>query len=135
MVLGVIVLGSHGALLFCGLELSVAPAKKAGALGVWNVPQFGHVRRGADLEEPAHLGNHGLKWLRLRSFLGHLGRIRLRRRYWTWFGFRPWNVRCLCWFRLRNWVALFLKKCGSFLGFGAAKCEDSLVFLDVFEGV
>jgi hypothetical protein len=30
---------------------------------------------------------------------------------------------------------LFFKRCGAFLGFGAAKCEDSLVFLDVFEGV
>jgi hypothetical protein len=30
---------------------------------------------------------------------------------------------------------LFFRRCRAFLGFGAAKCEDSLVFLEVFEGV
>jgi hypothetical protein len=29
---------------------------------------------------------------------------------------------------------LFFRRCGSFSGFGAAKCEDSLVFLEFFEG-
>jgi hypothetical protein len=30
---------------------------------------------------------------------------------------------------------LFFRRCGAFSGFGAAKCEDSLVFLKFFEGV
>jgi hypothetical protein len=30
---------------------------------------------------------------------------------------------------------LFFKRCGSFFGLGATDCDDSLVFLDVFEGV
>jgi hypothetical protein len=35
---------------------------------------------------------------------------------------------------LQNGVALFFRRCGAFSGFGAAKCEDSLVFLEFFEG-
>jgi hypothetical protein len=137
--LGVIVLGSHGALLFRGLKLSVAVGKKAGELGVRNVPQLGHVRRGANLKESAHLGDRGLKWLWFwsRFFLGigHRGRVRLRRRYWTWFGFRLRNVRYV-WFRLRNGVALLFERCvRRFLGLGATDCDDALVFFNVFEGV
>jgi hypothetical protein len=30
---------------------------------------------------------------------------------------------------------LFFKRCGAFFGLGATKCEDSLVFLELFEGV
>jgi hypothetical protein len=44
------------------------------------------------LEESAHLGNRGLKWLRFpsRFFLGigHRGRIWLCRCYWAWFRLR-----------------------------------------------
>jgi hypothetical protein len=29
---------------------------------------------------------------------------------------------------------LFFRRCGAFSGFGAAKCEDSLIFLEFFEG-
>jgi hypothetical protein len=133
---GVIVLGSHRALLFRGQELPVTVTEKARGLGVRNVPQFGHVRRGSNLKESAHLGNRGLKRLRLRSrfFLGigHRGRVRLCRRYWTWFRLR--NIRC-SWFLLRNGGFLFFKRCGSFFGLGATDCDDSLVFLDVFKGV
>jgi hypothetical protein len=38
-------------------------------------------------------------------------------------------------FRLRNRVALFFRRCGTFFGFGAANCDDALVFIDGFEGV
>jgi hypothetical protein len=120
--LGVIVLGNHGSLLFCRRVLPFTFIEKAGEVRVRYVPHLGHVRRGADLDKPAHLGRFGHKWLRLRSFLGHLGRVLLRRCYWTWFGFRLRNVRDL------SRVALFF-------GFGAAKCEDALFFLNVFEGV
>jgi hypothetical protein len=29
---------------------------------------------------------------------------------------------------------LFFRRCGAFSGFGAAKCEDALIFLEFFEG-
>jgi hypothetical protein len=124
--LGGIVLGSHRALLFCRRVLAFTFVEEAGEVRVRYVPQLGHVRRGADLDESAHCGRFGHKWFRLRngSFrgFGHLGRVLLRRWYWTWFRFRLRNVRDL------SRVALFL-------GFGAAKCEDALFFLNVFEGV
>jgi hypothetical protein len=40
----------------------------------------------------------------------------------------------LSWFRLWNGVALFFRRCRTFLKFGAAKGDDALVFFNRFEG-